>query len=142
MSENELYHYGVKGMRWGVRKARHKERAALNSASKATTNKQRKEGLALAEKYHKQADNIKRAHEKAKAEKKNMRLQRDGTISEITTTKGQRAAKGALIGIGAAAAAGAVGYYVVYPVVAVGRAICELTLGTIGGLNFIRDSGF
>lgn len=93
MENNELYHYGVKGMRWGVRKARQKERAALNFAAKAATRGRREEGLARAEKYRKQADDITRAHYKAKAEKKHMKLNKDGSITEMTREDRMRGVK-------------------------------------------------
>jgi Flp pilus assembly protein TadB len=117
LDNNELYHYGVKGMRWGVIRARRKERSALNSASKATTDKQRSEYLSAAKKHHKQATNIKSAHDKAKAEKKNMRLNRDGSITEVSKSKqasvGKKVVKGLVIGVGATTAVAAVATTVV-----------------------------
>lgn len=43
MSQNELKHYGVLGMKWGVRRAR-------NSYSKATTNEAKKKAITSMEK--------------------------------------------------------------------------------------------
>ena len=37
MTENELYHYGVKGMRWGHRKSVHKAEKKLNKLAKKST---------------------------------------------------------------------------------------------------------
>ena len=37
MTENELYHFGVKGMRWGHRKSVHKAEKKLNKLAKKST---------------------------------------------------------------------------------------------------------
>ena len=37
MTENELYHYGVKGMRWGHKKSVHKAEKKLNKLAKKST---------------------------------------------------------------------------------------------------------
>ena len=138
MYEEELYHHGVKGMKWGVRKARNKERAARNAAAKAITGQRKKEFLSVAEKHRKDADRIRDAHYKAKAEGKNMRLLKDGNIVEISKSeqaaKGKKAVKGALIGVGAAAAVGTVA---TAAVVHVGRKLAK-EIFDIGGM-FVRD---
>jgi predicted ribosome quality control (RQC) complex YloA/Tae2 family protein len=126
MNNNELYHHGVKGMKWGVRKARRKERAALNSAAKAATDERKNEALTRAEKYRKQADYITKTHYEAKAQKKTMRLNKDGSITEISKSeqvaKGKRIAKNILTGVGAAATVAAVA-----PAAAIGWNLVRMT---------------
>lgn len=111
-NENELQHHGVKGMKWGVRKARNKERIARNAAAKAVTSQRKKEFLSVAEKHRKEADRIREAHYKAKLEGKNMRLLKDGSIVEISkseqTARGMKVAKGIVKGAAGAAAVVAV----------------------------------
>lgn len=105
MNDNELMHYGVKGMRWGVRKARRNERRATDPES--------------AKKYRDQADAIRQAHYKAKAEKKHMRLNKDGSITEIS--RDERVARGKKIASGIAkGTAGATALVAAAPLVYVG----------------------
>ena len=129
MNDTELIHYGVKGVRWGVRKARRKEVAALRSASKAVGDSRRKELLSKAEQHHKEADRIREAHAKAKAEKKNMRLRPDGSITEITkaerTARGEKIAKGVAFGVGSVATVVALA-----PAVVLGHTYVKMVLDT------------
>lgn len=110
---DELYHYGVKGMRWGVRKAKRGEKRALGSAIKATTDKERNAALADAKKFRSEADRITKAHKDAKDNKKHMRLNEDGSITEISkaerTARGKKIAKGVVGGVLGTAAVGTVG---------------------------------
>ena len=81
----ELYHHGVKGQKWGVRKAKYK--ASRSAARK----KYKAEQKAAKEKYKKQVGDAK-------------------TKLYKNVSRGKRVAKGVLIGIGASAATAGVVY--------------------------------
>ena len=54
----ELYHHGVKGMRWGVRKARIAERVAIRRAAGAITDKRKEAFLKKANEYNERAKTL------------------------------------------------------------------------------------
>ena len=58
MIENELYHYGVKGMRWGHRKSVHKAEKKLNKLAKKST--KAKNNYESYENFYKLADAVAR----------------------------------------------------------------------------------
>lgn len=89
MEQKELYHYGVLGMKWGVRRAQKRANIALKRASGASTESRRK-------KFH--DDYIKK---QAEADKKRIEYER----AKTNQTKGERVAERILLGIGGAAVA-------------------------------------
>ena len=127
MYENELQHHGVKGMKWGVRKATKTNQAtdlaqkktALVKAKKAYNKSYRKadtlrlQAFSLSKK-RRQAnsdrwDDVFRKAEElatAKAEYKKARLNKNSSVTEISksqqASRGKKAVKGALIAAGAA----------------------------------------
>ena len=58
MTENELYHYGVKGMRWGHRKSVNKAEKKLNKLAKKST--KAKNNYESYENFYKLADAVAR----------------------------------------------------------------------------------
>ena len=58
MTENELYHFGVKGMRWGHRKSVHKAEKKLNKLAKKST--KAKNNYESYENFYKLADAVAR----------------------------------------------------------------------------------
>lgn len=78
-SQEELYHYGVKGMKWGIRKAQ-------SSLSKATTSAERDKAVAQLQKHRTKAST-----EIAKLEKKRPKLEKE--VHRHITKNDEKAAK-------------------------------------------------
>ena len=77
--DDELMHYGVKGMRWGVRKA-------TKQLSRATTSEQRDKAVASLEKHRAKA-----SHRVVKLEKKQTKL--DNALAKSSKKDAVKAAK-------------------------------------------------
>ena len=79
-NQNELYHYGVKGMRWGIRRARKK----LNVA---TTSEERAKALRSLQKHHakaiKKVNKLESQHPKLEKRADQAKLKSDPKIAKL-----------------------------------------------------------
>ena len=75
MNQNELYHHGIKGMKWGVRRYQNKD-GTLTSAGKRKAEKMKKEYSNLTGKQLRQLPSKKTSSETPSTKKK--------TISEMS----------------------------------------------------------
>lgn len=88
MYSNELYHYGVKGMKWGVRRYQNPD-GSLTSAGKSRYNKKTEKRINKLEKYRRKKaikanKNAVKNHKWAHSEKQDIEdLKRKGTFSEV-----------------------------------------------------------
>ena len=93
--DGQLYHHGVKGMKWGVRRYRRKARAAYSASSRMFGEKRRQKVMEKAREYDEAADALARG-DRTKAD----------ALRKQTREKVKRAAK-----IGAAVTAGCLAAY-------------------------------
>ena len=70
MENNELVHYGVIGMKWGVRKSRSSERSALSKASNAIGTKRSRKFADLYKQRRDESNQLESLYKTAKSAKK------------------------------------------------------------------------
>ena len=69
-TDGELCHFGVKGMKWGIRKERKKEGRNLRRASRAKTEEEKNEYLKRADEHSKKAKELEKTENKIQDMKK------------------------------------------------------------------------
>lgn len=89
----QLYHHGVKGMKWGVRRFRQKARAAYSASSRTFGEKRRQKAMEKARTYDEIADKIERGDKQIIADIRKQNLKRAAKIG-ATVAAGCLAAYG------------------------------------------------